>query len=87
MADENRSRAEENARRLAEWLANNAEFEQQGVSEDSLAAAGLAADEITRAVDYLENREEVVRIPQGLGTPPRFLLKPGRGWPDLKQML
>ncbi len=87
MADENRSRAEENARRLAQWLANNAEFEQQGVSEDSLTGAGLAAEDVTGAVDYLENREEVVRIHQGLGTPPRFLLKPGRGWPDLKQML
>ena len=85
MADESQARAEQNARRVAGWLADSAEFEQQGVSEDSLTAAGLATEEITGAVDYLENREEVVRVPQGLGSPPRFLLKPGRGWPDLKE--
>jgi hypothetical protein len=32
--------------------------------------------------NYSQITEEVVRWPQALTTPPQFLLKPGRGWPD-----
>lgn len=86
MADTRKSRAEEAARRAAEWLAGNEEsFSREGVSEESLAAAlGLSGAEVTEAVDYLENREEVVRFPHPLATPPRVDLKPGRGWPALR---
>jgi hypothetical protein len=82
MADANKSRAEQAAKQLAEWLARNEEsFKQGGVSEADLASAiGLSAEEVTEGVDYLENREEVVRFPHPSETPPRVELKPGRGW-------
>lgn len=85
MADEHRSKVEQGAQRVAEWLAEHREgFEHGGVGEDELAAAaGLAEAELTEALDYLENREEVVRIPQSI-SPPRDILKPGRGWPDVR---
>jgi len=85
MADEHKSRAEENARRVARWLAeNDAEF-SQGINEDRLAeAAGLAGEEIAEAVDHLENREDVVRFPHLTGGAPQTVLKPGRGWPELR---
>jgi hypothetical protein len=87
MADKHKSQVEQNALRLAQWLMQNgAEFEQQGIYEDKLAsAAGLMDKDVKEAVDYLENREEVVRIPKALTTPPLFLLKPGRGWPDVQE--
>ena len=86
MADEHRAKSDPKAERVAQWLAENrAEFEGQGVSENKLASAlGMTAEEITEAVDHLEAREEVVRMPQGLTTPPQFLLKPARGWPDVR---
>lgn len=85
MADD-KTRAKENARKVAEWLmGREAEFEGDGVDEKSVAAAiGLSEDEAVAAVDYLENREEVVRMPHGTTAPSQFLLKPGRGWPDMK---
>jgi hypothetical protein len=85
MADENKSRAEQNARRVARWLAENeAEF-SQGINEGRLAeAAGLAGEEITEAVDHLENREDVVRFPHLTGAERQTVLKPGRGWPELR---
>jgi len=72
--------------RVAQWLVKNrTEFEGQGIGEDKLAdALGMASTEITELVDHLEAWEEVVRMPQGLTTPPRFLLKPGRGWPEVR---
>jgi hypothetical protein len=86
MSDEHKSRAAQNATRVAEWLAGRrAEFEEQGISEDDLVSAlGLTGDEKTEALDYLENREEVVRLPRALSTPPQFFLKPGRGWPEVR---
>lgn len=86
MADEHRTKIDPKAVRVAQWLAEHrAEFEGQGIGEDKLASAlGMAAEEITEAVDQLEAREEVVRMPQGLTTPPHFLLKPARGWPDMR---
>ena len=86
MADTRKSRAEQAARRVAEWLARNEEsFNQDGVGEDSLASAlGLSGEEVIEGVDYLENREDVVRFPHPLATPPRVVLKPGRGWPGLR---
>lgn len=89
MADEHRAEIERNARRVAEHLARSeAEFGGEGVSEDSVAeATGLSHDDVASAVDYLENREDVVRFPHPLSTPPRTVLKPGRGWPDLRSQV
>ncbi|HYY58623.1 MAG TPA: hypothetical protein VE842_14920 [Pyrinomonadaceae bacterium] len=86
MADQDKARAEQSARRVAEWLAQNrAEFEGQGIGEDKLAPAlGSTPEEIREAVDHLEEREEVVRMPQGMTIPPQFKLKPGRGWPEAR---
>lgn len=86
MADKHKSTAEQNARQVAGWLVENrAEFERHGIGEDQLAAAlGMTSVEVTEAVDQLENREEVVRVPQALTTPPQFVLKAGRGWPELR---
>jgi hypothetical protein len=79
MADDRKSMVEHNARRVAEWLAaNGTEFEQRGVAETELASAvGLPEKDLAEAVDHFENREEVVRFPNSL-------LKPGRGWPELR---
>ena len=86
MSDEHKSKVARNAGRVAEWLASQgAAFEGPGISEDSLTSAlGMAHDEITEALDYLENREEVVRFPRALATPPQVALKPGRGWPEVR---
>ena len=86
MADEHKSAAEQNAQRVAQWLVENrAEFEGPGIDEDKLAAAlGMTSAEVTAAVDHLENREEVGRVPQALTIPPQFVLKAGRGWPELR---
>lgn len=85
MADKDKAKVEQNALRIAQWLMDNsAEFEQQGINEDRVVAAvGLSEIDAKTAVDQLENREDVVRIPQAL-TPPQFLLKPARGWPEIK---
>ena len=86
MADADKSRAEQAARRVAEWLAQNEDrFKQEGVEEGGLPdALGISAEEVTLGVDYLENREEVVRFPHPSETPPRVELKPGRGWRELR---
>ena len=86
MADKHKFQVEQNSQRIAQWLAaHSTEFEQQGINEDQLAAAvSLAAKDATEAIDHLENREEVVRMPKSSTTPPRFLLKPGRGWADVR---
>ncbi len=83
---EGKSTAEQNALRVVEWLVDNrTEFEQQGIGEDRLApAVSLTKDEIAQAVDHLENREEVVRMPKALTIPPQFVLKPGRIWPETR---
>lgn len=88
MADEQKS-AEQGAERVARWLAENrSEFEGQGISEDKLAAAlSMPGEAVTEAIDHLEAREEVVRMPQALSTPPQFKLKPGRGWPDVRDKI
>jgi hypothetical protein len=84
MADEHKAEIEQNAQRIAQWLVENrAEFEEHGINEDKLAPAlGMKSTELIEAIDHLEAREEVVRMPQALTTPPHFLLKPGRGWPE-----
>lgn len=87
MADKDNSRSRQNALRVARWLAKHGtEFEEKGISESSLATAvGLDSDDdVMTAIDYLENREEVVRVPQSLTPRPQFILKPGRGWADLR---
>ena len=85
MADKNKAKIEQDAQRIAQWLMDNsAEFEQQGINESKVTAAvGLSEIDAKTAIDHLENREEVVRMPQAL-TPPQFLLKPARGWPEIK---
>ena len=86
MTDEHQTEPQRKTQRVAQWLAENrAEFEGQGISEDQLASAlGMTSEEVTEAIDHLEAREEVVRMPQALTTPPHFLLKPGRGWPEAR---
>jgi DNA-binding GntR family transcriptional regulator len=89
MADENRASTAQNTERVAQWLTENrAEFEGQGISEDELAPAlGMTSTEIIEAIDHLEAREEVVRIPHALTTPTQFTLKPGRGWIDARDKI
>ena len=82
MADTHKTNVRENADRIIEWLLEHrAEFEENGVEELSLAGAvGLSEAEVTEAVDHLESHEDLARIPEGISAPPRFLLKPARGW-------
>jgi hypothetical protein len=79
-------RVQENVNRLVGWLLEHrAEFENQGIEENNLASQlGLSGDEVTRSVDYLENHEDVVRWPNSIDKGARFTLKPGRGWPALR---
>jgi len=88
MADEHRPRHDEKADRVLRWLyEHRGEFEQTGVSEQSLASAvGISERDATEAVDRLENREAVVRIPQH-DAPGSFLLQPARGWADISEEL
>ena len=74
-----------NASRIVEWLVDNqSEFEQKGIEESRIpAAVGLSEAEATRAIDHLEGREDVARLPEALSNPPKFLLKPARGWPKI----
>ena len=68
--------------RIVGWLAEHrTEFEQTGISESSLASqVGLPAEEVIRALDYLENHEDVVRWPGSIDKGARFTIKPGRSW-------
>ena len=86
MTDEHRPKHDEKSERVLRWLyEHRAEFEGAGVAEGSLAAAvGLSEEEVMRAVDHLESREAVARLPQhGSG----FLLQPARGWADIREEL
>ena len=85
MADDHKTDVHENAARIIEWLLEHrTEFEQPGVEESSLAGAvGLSEEEVREAIDHLENHEDVARLPEALSNPPRFLLKPARGWPEI----
>jgi len=76
---------DENAARIVEWLLDNrSEFEQNGIEESRIpVAVGLSEAEVTRAIDQLENHEDVARFPETLSNPPKFLLKPARGWPEI----
>ncbi|MFL6229116.1 MAG: cell division protein ZapA [Pyrinomonadaceae bacterium] len=89
MTDQNRHRHDEKAERILRWLQEHRdEFESSGVSENSLAAAvGLSQDEVTEAVDHLENREAVARLPQHGAGAQGFLLEPARGWADICEEL
>jgi hypothetical protein len=85
MSDRNKAKIEQDSMRVASWLAEHrAEFEEQGIKEDSLTGAAQidGIDQLRSAVDRLENREVVVRWPAPATTPPQFLLKPGRAWPE-----
>ena len=86
MADEHKAGSDQNMQRVTQWLVENrTEFEGQGIGEDKLAPAlGMTSTAITEAIDHLEAREELVRMPQAFTTPPQFLLKPGRGWPEVR---
>jgi hypothetical protein len=74
-----------NTSRIIHWLTeHSAEFEQGKLEEMRLAdSIGLTQDEVTKAIDTLENREAIVRFPHPLSTPPQIMIKPGRGWQDL----
>lgn len=89
MADGHKTVLDPRTERVARWLAENrTDFEGQGIGEDTLASSlGMTTAEITEAVDHLEAREEVVRMPQAMKSPPQFLLKPGRGWPEFRDGL
>lgn len=89
MAAEHKTAIDPKVERVTQWLRNNrTEFEGQGIAEAEVAAAlAMPSKEITEAVDHLEAREEVVRMPLGLTTPPRFLLKPGRGWSEVRDQV
>lgn len=84
MTDEHRPKRDEKSERVLAWLyEHRGEFEGEGVSERSLAAAvGLSEQEVTDAVDRLENREALVRIPRH-DAPGSFTLQPARGWADI----
>jgi DNA-binding GntR family transcriptional regulator len=84
MTEEHRPKYDEKSGRILAWLyEHRAEFEGEGVSEQSLAAAaGLAEEEAREAVDRLENREAVARVPQH-DAPGSFVLQPARGWADI----
>ena len=88
MTDEHRPRHDEKSERVLAWLREHrAEFEGEGVSEQSLASAvGLSEQEATAAVDRLENREALVRIPRH-DAPGSFTLQPARGWADITDEL
>jgi len=85
MADDHKTKAVQDADRIIEWLlAHRTEFESDGIEEQSLPnAVGLSEDKTREAIDYLENHEDVARLPEALSTRPRFLLKPARGWPEI----
>jgi hypothetical protein len=87
MAGNHKTEVHENAARIIEWLLEHrTEFEQDGVEEVRLGeGVGLSEDEIREAIDHLENHEDVARLPEGLSNPPRFLLKPARGWSEIAE--
>ena len=81
------SKTDPNTERIVDWLADHsAELEQNGLAEGGIAAeAGLAAEQATAAIDHLEDREIVVRMPHPLANPPGVLLKAGRAWPEARE--
>jgi hypothetical protein len=76
---------DQNTLQIIHWLTeHSAEFEQGQIEESRLAdATGLTSNEVTRAIDHLENREAIVRFPHPLSNPPQIMIKPGRGWQEL----
>ena len=90
MSDRNKAKIEQDSMRVASWLADHcSEFEGQGVNEDSLTGAAQIGgiDQVRSAVDRLENREVVVRWPVPGASPPQFMIKPGRAWPETREKL
>ena len=85
MSHDPKIQAGQNADRVIEWLMKHrTEFEANGVAEQNLSGAvGLPEDQLREAIDYLENHEDVARLPEAMTTPPRFMLKPARGWPEI----
>ena len=85
MADNHKTHVHENANRIIGWLMEHrSEFEQDGIEESTLiGSVGLSEDEVRDAIDHLENHEDVARMPEAVGNPPRFLLKPARGWQEI----
>lgn len=84
MTDEHRPKHDEKSDRVLAYLREHrGEFEGEGVSEQSLAAAvGLSEQDARDAVDRLESREALVRIPRH-DAPGSFTLQPARGWADI----
>ncbi len=85
MTADHKTKTDETAERVIEWLLKNrTEFEAKGVDEQSLqSAVGLPQDQLREAIDYLEEHEDVARVPGAMTTPPRFQLKPARGWQEI----
>lgn len=90
MASRRKAEIEGYADRITNWLVDNrAEFESKGISEDSLiAAVGISVvDDAKLAIDHLENHEVVVRDPEALTRPPRFVVRTGRNWISTRDKL
>ena len=87
MAGDYKTAVQENAARIVEWLLEHrTEFEQDGIEESKLpVAVGLSDDEVRKAIDHLESHEDVARLPEALSNPPRFLIKPARGWHEIAE--
>ena len=85
MAEDHKTHVHENANRIIGWLLEHrTELEQDGIEETTLAGSvGLSEADVRDAIDHLENREDVARVPEAVGKPPRFLLKPARGWQEI----
>jgi hypothetical protein len=86
MARKQAAKPDANTLRIAEWLAGRgAELEHQGLAAEGIAAAvGMPEAQVKAALDHLEDREVVVRMPHPLASPPQTLLKAGRAWPEMR---
>ena len=85
-----KAEVEKNVARITSWLIDNrTEFEQNGISERSLARATKLStpDALATAIDWLESREAVVRDAVALTDSPNFLVRPGRNWTSTRDKL
>jgi len=86
MGDADKSGAEDAAKRVAEWLAGN----QEGCQQDSHEKGGLASalgmlgEEVIEAVNYLENRKNVVRFPTLWRHRPEWCSSAAGAWVSLR---
>ena len=81
------SRLDANSQRLAEWLLQRgSELEREGLSEAGLASTlGMSEAELNAALDRLEAREFIVRMPHPSSGTMQMMLKAGRAWPEMRE--